>query len=132
MNFESLLRAATSAEAAGPLEAQAVGPTVPCKVASVVWRDAQRRFERISTLVYILLLLALAAIIAAIVLFFAVDDTASAAVVSLVTSLISGGLATFIKDERDKAKDARDAAVNIINEQCGGQSADQVLAAMGA
>jgi hypothetical protein len=104
--------------------------TMPCRVASVVWHDAQRRFQRYSTLVFVLALLALAAILAAIVLFFAVDDAASQAVITLVSGLIAGGLATFIKDERDNARDDRNAAVEIINDQCAGQEPEQVLALM--
>jgi hypothetical protein len=126
MDFESMLRAAT---ADGPFEGKSV--TVRCRVASVVWKDAQERFERISTLIYILLVLALLAILAAVALFVFGDDAVGTALVTLVSGLISGGLAGFIKEERDKAEVARDAAIAIINDSCGDQEPDQVLASIG-
>jgi hypothetical protein len=114
------------------LESVGGGSTVPCKVASVVWEDAQRRFQRYSTLVYILALLALTGIVAGVVLFLAVDDETSAALVSLVSGLLSGGLGAFIKGERDNAKEARDAAQGIVDRQCAGQTAEAVVAGLGS
>jgi VIT1/CCC1 family predicted Fe2+/Mn2+ transporter len=107
------------------------GTTIPCKVASVVWDDAQRRFQRYSTLVYVLALLALAAILLAVVFFFVSDDGTGAGLVSLVSGLISGGLGAFIKRERDAAAKDRDAAHKIVNEQCAGQTAEAVIATLG-
>jgi hypothetical protein len=112
-----------------PLEAG--GPTIPCRVASVVWQDAQRRFQRYSTLVYALALLAIVAIVLAVVFFFFTNNTKGEGLVTLVTGLITGGLAGFIKTERDTARKDRDAAVEIINAQCAGQTADQVVASLG-
>jgi len=112
-----------------PLEAG--GPTVPCRVASVVWQDAQRRFQRYSTLVYLLALLAIAAIVLAVVFFFFTDDTKGEGLITLVSGLITGGLAGFIKTERDTARKDRDAAVSIVNAQCVGQTAEQVVTSMG-
>jgi Tfp pilus assembly protein PilN len=63
------------------------GVTIPCRVASVVWDDAQRRFQRSSTLMYVLALLALAAILLAVVFFFVTDDQTGAGLVSLVSGL---------------------------------------------
>jgi ABC-type xylose transport system permease subunit len=107
------------------------GPTIPCKVASVVWQDAQRRFQRYSTLVYVLAVLAVIAILGAVAFFLLADDATGEGLVTLVSGLIAGGLATFIKDERDKAREDRDAAVTIVKDQCAGQTADQVVAFMG-
>ena len=114
------------------LEAAGGDLSVPCKVASVVWDDAQRRFQRYSTLVYLLALLALLGIIAAVVFFFAVDDKTSAAVVSLVSGLISGTLAGFIKGERDQARTDRDKAHTIVGTSCGGKKAEEVVSSLGA
>ena len=106
------------------------GPSMACRVASVVWQDAQRRFQRYSTLVFVLALLALAAIVLAVVFFFVADDATGAGLVSLVSGLISGGLAGFIKKERDTAREDRDAAIAIVRSDCEGQSAEGVLQGM--
>jgi hypothetical protein len=106
------------------------GASMACRVASVVWQDAQSRFQRYSTLVFALALLALAAIVLAIVFFFVADDATGAGLVSLVGGLISGGLAGFIKKERDTARDDRNAAIAIVQADCAGQSAEDVLQTM--
>jgi hypothetical protein len=115
-------------EPPGGLEAG--GPTVACRVAAVVWEDTQRRFQRYSSLVFVLALIALAGIVAAIVLFFVVDDATSGAVASLVAGLLSGALAKFIRDERDTARKDRDAAREILRKDCEGQTADGILATL--
>jgi hypothetical protein len=130
VNFEAKLRAATL-EGPGPFESKDARPTVPCRVAAVVWKDAQRRFERISTLIYVLLVLALMTMVAAVVFFFVGEAAVGAGAVSVVTGLVSGGLAAFIKDERDKAREARDGAMKIINDSCAGQEPDEVLTFIG-
>ena len=106
------------------------GLSVPCKVASVVWDDSQRRYQSYQTLVYVLALIALAGIGAAIVFFFVVDDKASAGIVSLIGGLLSGGLARFIKTERDTARDDRNAANEIVREECAGQTAEAVVSSL--
>ncbi len=115
-------------EGIAPAEAE---PSIPCKVAAVVMDDAQPRFERYSTLVWILALLSLGAIIAAALAYLIGDDSAPEAITGAVAGLIGGALATFIKGERDQARTDRDAAHKILNEQCEGQSKEQVLQSMG-
>jgi len=121
--------------AAMPAGAKAIGGepggSIPCRVAAVVWKDAQRRFESYSTLVWILAIIALAAIVAAIALFFIVDDTTSAGVVSLVGGLLASALTKFIKDERDSARTDRDVAQKLVNSECN-TSPEAVLEAIGA
>jgi hypothetical protein len=103
------------------------GLTVPCKVASIVWEDAQRRFKRYSGLINLLLLLALAGIAAAIVFFFVADAKTSAGIVSLISGLVSGGLTAPIYAERDVARKDRDEAQKIVGNQCKGQTAQAVV-----
>lgn len=116
----------------GGLESTA-GPTltVPCKVASVVFIDAQRRFELYSNLRLVLVLLGLLGIAAAIIIYVAIDDATAAAVVTLIEGLIAGGLAKPVSDERDLAKKDRDAARDIIRTDCEGQTAESIVQAMG-
>lgn len=104
--------------------------TVPCKVAAVVFDDAQRRFRLYSNLRLVLVLLGLAGIAAAIAVFIAVDDAAAAAVVTFIDGLVTGGLAKPVTDERNQAKTDRDAAQKILNDQCSNQSAESIIQAM--
>jgi hypothetical protein len=128
MAVASRLEAALEGPGQDPgVQAADGGLTVPCKVASVVWDDAQKRFARYSTLVYVLALLAMAGIVAAIVFFFAVDDKASAGVVSLISGLVTGTLAGFIKGERDTARTDRDKAGEIVSRECKQQSPEAVV-----
>jgi hypothetical protein len=125
-------RLETAVQAAGGLESTAgAAITVPCKVAALVFEDAQRRFKVYSNLRLALVLLGLAGIVAGIVLFIAVDDAAAAAVVTFIEGLVAGALAKPVSDERDQARTDRDAAVKIITEQCNGQSSESIVGAMG-
>jgi hypothetical protein len=65
-----------------------------------------------------------------VVFFFVSVDKTGEGIVTLVSGLVSGGLAAFIKGERDTARDDRNAAATIVQTQCAGQSADQVVAAL--
>ena len=109
---------------------EAEGPTIPCRVSSVVWHDAQLRFQRYSNLVY---LLALHSRRSSSPLCSSSSRTTRGAKGSshLSAALISGGLAAFIKGERDQARKDRDAAQKIVGKQCAGQTAEQVVASMG-
>ena len=93
--------------------------------------DAQERFQRYSGLVWILALLSLGAIVAAVLAYLIGDDSTPEAITSAVAGLIGGALATFIKGERDQARKDRDAAQGVLNDQCEGQTAAEILQAIG-
>jgi hypothetical protein len=107
------------------------GPTIPCRVAVVVMASAQSRANRLNNIMLVLVGIALLAIVGAIVVFLVADGATAEALITFVGGLLTGTLAKFIKDEREDATADRDAAHTILNTQCAGQSADEVLAAMG-
>jgi hypothetical protein len=105
--------------------------SIPCRVAVVVFEDAQRRFQRFSFLVLLLAGLFVAAAVATLVLFLVVDDATGEGFLSLVIAILTGPGAAFVKSERDKARDDRNSAQGVINSQCGEHSPAGVLQAMG-
>lgn len=107
------------------------GPSIPCRVAVVVFEDAQRRFQRYSGLVLLLAVLFVAAVIGTAVLTFAVDDATGEALLSLAITVLTGPGTAFVKSERDKARDDRNAAGDVIAAQCGEASPGEVLEQMG-
>jgi hypothetical protein len=79
----------------------------------------------------VLVVLGVAGIVAAIVVYFAVDDATAAAVVTFIDGLVTGALAKPVSDERNQARTDRDAAQDILNEQCARQPAETIIKAMG-